>query len=103
MGLLSSAIALPFAPLLHSSCYFSVFAWLNFARSVPCASTTPRRRPTRIALQARAVAHEREIVALGAGFARIALHPRLRAQRRDARLFGRHGPIEFAELRLDLV
>ena len=38
---------------------------------------TPGRRPTRIALQARAVSHQREIPARAAGFALIAFRLRL--------------------------
>ncbi len=41
-------------------------------------STAPRRAPARIALQARAIPHHREIPALGAGLADVPLHPRFR-------------------------
>ena len=37
-------------------------------------SRTPRRRPARVALQARPVPHQREVRAFGAGFAHVALH-----------------------------
>ena len=37
-------------------------------------STTPSRRPARIALQTRPVPHHREVVALGALVAGVALH-----------------------------
>src|SRR6266545_5033145 len=40
---------------------------------VLAASATPRRAPTRIALQARTVAHQREVAAFAAGFAFVAL------------------------------
>jgi len=45
---------------------------------------TPRRRAARLALQTRAVAHQREVRALGTGFADIALHARFGALLGDA-------------------
>src|SRR5262245_49094684 len=51
-------------------------AWLRMR------STAPARRPARIALQARAVAHHRELPAFDARVAFVAL------QSRDADLFG---------------
>src|SRR5579884_3495580 len=72
-------------------------------RQAARGSTTSRRRPAGVAFEARAVAHEREIIALGAGFAGVSLHPRFAALGSDARALGRHRPVELAELRLDLV
>src|SRR5260221_2194703 len=37
----------------------------------PASSRTPRRAPARVALEARAVPHHREVLALGAGFALV--------------------------------
>jgi hypothetical protein len=53
--------------------------------------TTPRRASARIALQARAVPHHREVVAFGAGGAFIAFRLRRRALVGDDVLLGRRG------------
>src|SRR2546423_2331863 len=50
-------------------------------RSRPSASRTPRRAPARVALEARAVAHQREVHALRAHLAFVALGFRLGAAR----------------------
>ena len=42
-------------------------------------SRTPRRRAASVALEARAIPHQREIRAFGAGLADVSLHPRFRS------------------------
>jgi hypothetical protein len=49
-------------------------------------SGTSRRRATRIAPETSAVPHQSEIVALGAGFAGVAFHPRFATAICDGRL-----------------
>src|SRR3954453_1811472 len=61
-------------------------------------SRAPRRRAARVALQASPIPHQWEIVALAAGLARIALHPRLGAFVDDARDGLRLMPGEFGKL-----
>ncbi len=57
----------------------AVFTLGHFSKNVHSILAAPRRCSTSVALQARAVADEGEIPAFAAGFARIALHPRLAA------------------------
>src|ERR1700722_1711134 len=56
------------------------------ARASKLSSRAPRSGATSIALQACPVAHQSEVVALGAGFAGIAFHPRFAAPVGDCRL-----------------
>ncbi len=66
---------------------FTKYAALCLYSQAVRPSTTPSRRPARVALQAGAVPHHGEVVALGALGARIALHLGLGPE--QARVLGR--------------
>src|SRR5439155_25287085 len=69
-------------------------------RSRPSASRTPRRAPAGVALEARAVAHQREVQALRAHLAFVALGFRFGAARGGGRLGVRLGE---GDLRFELL